>query len=131
MIFSDAWLKRLKPGDQVFVCGGGYGRGSLTAYTVTAVTPSGRIRVRLNDYIREFNANGKERGKAYYRAAYLVERTPELVAELAEERERGNLLYRIREVRWRDLPTATLRAVAAALDVPGAAAASEEGDDES
>lgn len=53
---SDDWLKKLKPGDKVIVCQGFYGR---SLETVTAVTPTGRIKIGTCVFLPDGRLVGK------------------------------------------------------------------------
>jgi hypothetical protein len=109
-----AWLKSLKAGDRVLMRGGSW-HETYTDTVVARVTPSGRIHVKTIGGTTEFNPDGDERGARRSRST-LQEPSPELLAEIAERDERSGLLRRVDGIRWREHPTATLRAVVAALD---------------
>lgn len=103
------WLRSLKPGDEVIVVSRNGATYSL--HRVHRVMPSGRIVITTGSGSTEYNADGWRRGGDSWNRSYLAEPTP----ERREKAERRALLEQLRYVRWEELDTATLRAVADAL----------------
>jgi hypothetical protein len=80
-----AWLKNLKPGDDVGVQGNTYNDTSI--YKVKKITPTGLIVVctRYNNSVT-FDPEGVERGANWLRRRILVEATPELFAKVEQRK---------------------------------------------
>lgn len=106
-----AWLAGLSVGDEVIVVGAGWG----AMYALRTVTAARKAYVTVGE--RNFSRkDGHQTGDRGFSGAYIEPPTDEKRAKITAAMERGRLLNRIGAARWRDLDTATLRAVAAALD---------------
>jgi len=106
---GEAWLRALKPGDEVIVSAGGWSSRRYI-HRVTKVTAQwgGTLYVGAT----AFDMRGRERSGNAYTRDYLHEPTP----ELREEATRQALVATIRKLAERErleaMPTQTLKSIA-------------------
>lgn len=116
---NEKWLATAKAGDEVYVCQGGGWSRHMELRTVERVTET-QVIVAGTKYRRR---DGRVVGDTRWSSRYLVEPTPELRADISEERRRQELLARIRDVTWRDIETDVLARIIAVLEASQTAAA--------
>ena len=105
-MIRDPWVATLKPGDRVAIQSRFLGRYDI--YTVSSVTPSGRVRVRINDkYEEEFNPDGYRRGSSTWDLA----RIEPVTDAVRESVLRSNLIWRINATSFKDIDTNTLERI--------------------
>jgi hypothetical protein len=108
---EQAWLDSLKAGDAVVVDVGGWGMANCREATVARTTKTG-ITVGQTVFRRK---GGDMFGGGMWRGAILRQPTPELLADITEERTRRNALTRIENTLWREQATAKLVRIVAIL----------------
>ena len=112
MTTDTAWIAALRPGDEVVIDLGRYGKVQYHTFKVAKVTASGRIAI--DDYT--FNPDGWQRGGDAYHRLRIEQATPELRQRIADMAEHERLEMQIRRTNWTNAPLAQLRAIAAILD---------------
>lgn len=108
-----AWVKSLQPGDYVAVRD--RWQPSYTIYQVHAVTPSGRIRVRVGESaVWEFGTNGWLRGQGPWDQS----RIEPVTQAVKDANRRVHLRERIGKTDWSRVPLPVLEKVVALLTTP-------------
>ena len=107
---KDEWVATLKPGDKVAV------RrrfdSAYDIYRVASVTPSGRVRVALDDrFSREFNPDGWLRGGD----AWSLARIEPVTQHVLDSNRKLLLLGSISKAEWGRMDLATLEKIVAML----------------
>lgn len=112
---KDAWVATLKVGDKVAVRR--RWDSEYDIYSVSAVTPSGRVRVPVSDSaFWEFNPNGWLRGADPWNQTCIEPVTEQVLTA----NRKAKLLHKVARVDWSRVKLSVLEQVAALVaEVPG------------
>lgn len=105
-MYSREWLNSLKEGDKVVVR---YGRGIGSARRVHTIERTTKTQIIVNN-AKYRRLDGYEIGGSYH-SPYLIEATPDVLQEMEEETRRWNVLRKVQQITWKDLPTSVLESV--------------------
>ena len=113
----DEWLANAKDGDKVILTeydmlSGGYNRSLRAIVRATVTMLIIEKKYPTHSYEMRFSRkNGRQiQGDRFY-APWIVEATPETVAEVRAENIRQNRLYQVKKMDWKKATDAQLEAV--------------------